>query len=94
MRYCLLSPQRAAAVYDILVECCGASDDPLDKLCFIGTVGEGTDEYRFCGSLGFGGKFYPCEFKVNYYPEDETPERKVIRFTTNQRLAQLKNTME
>jgi hypothetical protein len=35
-------------------------------------------EYRFCGSLGFGGKFH-CErdiWRVSCYPEDSTLERR------------------
>lgn len=48
-------------------------------------------EYRFCGRLGFGGKFWRTngKFYVNCYTEDETPLRLQIMATANERLANL-----
>ena len=66
----------------ILKEVCGASDSQLEQLRqFIFDHYENTpyvNEYRFCGNLGFGGKFRfndDGEMYVTCYPEDETPER-------------------
>ena len=67
-----------SAVYDILVTDGGADEDMragfLRYLC----DGAGWHEWRFCGSLGFGGKFYSdgARQRVSCYPEDETPKRK------------------
>lgn len=64
-------------VYDRLIEVCGA-DERL-RPSFIGYMGSATDhhEFRFQGSLGFGGKFHRSIGKcwVSCYREDETPER-------------------
>jgi hypothetical protein len=84
------------AIYDILVEEAGAN--PNDREDFVLTYTRKeypTTEYRFCGSLGFGGKFWRnqrfglCPFYVSCYPEDNTRERKVIIEHTNKALAAL-----
>lgn len=71
-----------AAVWDdVIVSICGRSPDELDRESFVrahcNPIHPAT-EWRFSGSLGFGGKFW-CQSKlqcdVNCYPEDETPER-------------------
>lgn len=52
----------------------------------------GLTEYRFCGSLGFGGKVRwsdwrserdGCPIYVDCYPEDETAERRQAINSTN-----------
>lgn len=64
----------ANKIWDILVAHCGASERGRED--WIGTNHyHGITEYRFCGSLGFGGKFWADRFKVSCYMEDETPER-------------------
>jgi hypothetical protein len=63
------------AVYDILVRIGRA--DPKDKSDFVRSFMDKKypcTEWRFCGLLGFGGK-YRSYNKVNCYSEDETPER-------------------
>ena len=40
-------------------------------------------EYRFQGKLGFGGKYYRDDNRVSFYSEDETPEKILIKETTN-----------
>lgn len=53
-----LTEKMANKVYDILVAECGASDRPDDRQWFVcGQTREVVREWRFCGSLGFGGKF-------------------------------------
>ncbi len=63
-------------VYDLLVQHCGARE--VTRANFIyhhARCKEGCDEFRFCGDLGHGGKYYSRESRVTCYKEDETPER-------------------
>ncbi len=46
-------------------------------------------EYRFCGNLGFGGKYWIERNKVSCYGEHETPERLAAMEKTNQELEKL-----
>ena len=64
-------------IYKILVEEVGA--DPRDADSFVRHFTSPTAiEWRFCGTLGFGGKFYrnAGRYYVQCYREDETPERR------------------
>ena len=69
------------AVYTILVNHAGARED--DRTSFVAyfirdTTGGLGSEYRFKGSLGFGGKCYMtplCRARVAYYHEDRTADR-------------------
>ena len=89
-----LTEQEANAVYSILVEECGASRRPEEKLSFMFYMtddGHPLKEWRFQGSLGFGGK---CRINSNHehpyvdcYPEDETPARRRAIDRANARLA-------
>jgi hypothetical protein len=75
----------ADAVYDILVEECGATESwrTYFRTSWMEHSSDYPDypfEYRFSGSLGFGGKFYDsggCWY-VAYYPEDKTAEREAM----------------
>lgn len=68
-------------VYDILAEHVGAHEhyreffvqDALREKHQL-------TEWRFCGSLGFGGKIWRSNGKVyvNCYSEDKTPEREIL----------------
>lgn len=85
-----MTTELAEKVYDILVDVCGA--DKRDREVFVAQ--QSTDiigEWRFCGCLGFGGKFRRDdeEMYVNCYPEDLTPERKGFIDEANRRLAKL-----
>jgi hypothetical protein len=53
-------------------------------------------EWRFCGKLGFGGKFYSTSrnWWTNCYPEDRTSERVHAIYETNQRLEALKRAFD
>lgn len=88
-----LTEEVAGKIYDILVEGAGAPNyDNWSKLSFIAaqTKSEICTEYRFCGSLGFGGKFWRNrEWYVTYYPENKTPEREIMIKKTNVKLEQL-----
>lgn len=47
-------------------------------------------EWRFCGHLGFGGKFRFPGFWVDCYPEDISPEREKVIQEANSRLQALR----
>lgn len=84
----------ADAIWTILVEHCGARDTEEDRYDFVYWVAistSPTNEYRFGGHLGFGGKFYNTIQKlyVTTYPEDLTPEMEVIIANTDAALAAL-----
>ena len=77
--------------YDILVQECGAKEDDRDSfIAYCKENGE-TREWRFCGSLGFGGKFWRNNGKlyVNCYREDENPYRQMTILRANDRLSEL-----
>ena len=80
------------AVYDVLVSC-GASTEPVDRLYFMQWALDGCPggEWRFMGSLGWGGKLYVNDFNmyVSCYPEDETPARLDMILLADERLEAL-----
>jgi hypothetical protein len=88
-----LTVEQANAVYDILVRYAGASEHNRDDFVTIQTHQPCT-EYRFMGSLGFGGKFWRNDGRwyVSAYPEDiaAQPERERAIRLTNGPLAGLK----
>ncbi len=81
------------AAYDILVAHAGAKDDADDKESFVTyymQVEYPATEYRFCGNLGFGGKFWRNgSFYVSCYPEERTPVRTAAIEKVNNLLAEL-----
>ena len=89
-----MSVEMANEVYDILVAECLAQDreEAYDRFGFIQAQTEGqyfTYEFRFCGALGFGGKFWVNDNRlyVTCYPESETPEINEMISKANERLA-------
>lgn len=77
---------KANQVYDILVTHAGAPEGMRDNFVYHwGT----SDEYRFGGLLGFGGKFWYPNFKVNCYSEDLTPGRQIIIDEVNRLLQEI-----
>lgn len=89
-------PERLAdAVWSVLCVHAGAFAD--DRHAFIHHVTtSGLSEYRFCGSLGFGGKVWwnppageTCPLYVNCYREDETPDRLATIVLANDALAKV-----
>lgn len=86
-----MKKEQANAVYDILVSSAGAREG-YDRESFVYSLMSGTvTEYRFCGALGFGGKFWSDrgKFYVNCYGEDMTDERRDMINTTNNLLRDL-----
>ena len=74
-----LSPESANAVYDLLVKVGGAYEGDRSSFVYhhskelVGITS--SSEWRFQGSLGFGGKFYTDHdrWRVGCYREDDTP---------------------
>jgi hypothetical protein len=79
-------------IWDVLAEECGASD--ADRDYFLDWMARDSPgkEFRFQGSLGFGGKFWSDDWRVNCYRENETPERTDAIRRANARLATLRET--
>jgi len=87
--------REAGDIYDILVESCGARDDAIEKGAFVqAVVGPNFTEWRFQGTLGFGGKFWNNAGKwyVSCYPEDQTSAMKQTIVEANVALATLRAT--
>ena len=84
-----LNEKFAHAIYTILVEVCGARSRERDA--FVQEMGsfKPTREWRFGGWIGFGGKFWPREFKVTCYSEDITDEYAKIITEANEKLIKL-----
>lgn len=79
----------ANKIYDILTAECGAPDWMRDDFVYFCTNLFQSREYRFIGSLGFGGKFWHNDgrFYVNCYPEDMTVPRAEAIKSANEKLA-------
>jgi len=84
----------ARRIWNTLVNYAGATDVDGNwvsfRQWFDKAVEKGGDEYRFMGSLGFGGKFWVSRelgFYVSCYPEDKTPDRVAVIDDTNRRLS-------
>lgn len=88
----LVSSDWFSSVYDVLVTLGGANETMRD-----GFVHNHTDkkspctEWRFCGHLGFGGKYRSERNRVDCYREDETPARAKIITEVNAALSALEN---
>lgn len=89
-----MTPEKAAEAYDILIREAGAR--PVDRIAFVTHLSKErpATEYRFQGLLGFGGKFRlraseAVPHRVDCYPEDLNPARRLIIDRTNQALAAL-----
>lgn len=92
----VITETEADQAYSALVEHADAIDRDGERHAFVHAVSKAdrpTDEYRFMGSLGFGGKFRnPGHGSVPYvdcYPEDMTSERSIVIDRTNEALAAL-----
>lgn len=86
-----MSTALATLTYQVLVDHAGASADSDSQWAFVHyfTKPAPGNEYRFQGSLGHGGKFRFPQFKVDSYPEDETPVRLAAIAKTNEQLARM-----
>lgn len=83
----------ANQIYDILVKFAGALERWRED--FVHRQEHGCCEYRFQGSLGFGGKFWNVgdRWDVTCYREDENPERRQAIQLCNAELAKLKESL-
>lgn len=85
-----MTPETQDAVFDILVEECGA---PMIMREEFKLNWPQCGEYRFQGRLGFGGKVWaPANGRsptVTCYLEDRNPERRGRIWRANERLFQL-----
>jgi len=89
-----ITETQAMAVRKILVEECGMHPDHDDRCAFAYHVTRSDHpcmEYRFMGSLGFGGGNHNNTPHVDCYREHETPERLAMIERANSRLAELFN---
>ena len=87
-----MTEHQARAVCAVLATEAGASTAPADLDSFVMEVtgANPTNQWRFCGSLGFGGKFWFPRMTVGCYPEDETPARLATIQSTKSKLAALR----
>ena len=71
-----MTKEKANKIYDILV-CIGGAYEPWrDSFVYHHTESKcGCNEWRFSGKLGFGGKYRSKYNRVDFYVEDETPDR-------------------
>lgn len=79
----------AEKTYDVLVAEAGAPESERDHFMAAWFSGR-LEEYRFRGSLGFGGKYRGHSHMVDCYPEDLNDERREIIARTNAALAEAK----
>ena len=79
-------------VFDLLVKHGGAHESMRSDFVFNHTSANPCGEYRFQGSLGFGGKYYSDKNRVSCYSEDQNPKRLAAIQTLNSELAKLSNT--
>lgn len=87
-----INEEIAQAIYAILMEECGAPEVYRDNFIHaFGKQNRQPTEWRFCGTLGFGGKFWQNAGKwyVNAYAEDLTPVREKAMEAANRRLNEL-----
>jgi hypothetical protein len=85
-------PEWLNAVFDLLVEIGGAHDSlRAEFLQLLGNAERPCDEFRFQGTLGFGGKYRRKTNTVDFFPEDLTPARVATLVRLNKKLAKLPN---
>ena len=85
-----MKSKTAHAIYDVITAYAEAPESLRDDFV-ISHVNSNTREFRFCGNLGFGGKYWAEKGIVNCYMEDITPERTEIIRETNAAIALILN---
>lgn len=97
----MVTEEQANRIWDILVEECGARAEADQFACpgrehftrYLVEPSRSPFEYRFCGSLGWGGKFHAradgSQWRVSCYSEHETPARREAITRANDRLGHL-----
>ena len=81
----IMTKERALAVYDILTMHAGAPERDRDGFVHVHSK-TGCAEWRFQGSLGFGGKYRAATNSIDCYSEDETSKRKALIENVNIKL--------
>lgn len=84
----IITEDKANKVYDILVSLGSAREDDRDCFVYNQTNAE-CSEWRFCGNLGFGGKYRAYRNTVDCYSEDLTEERRIIIDKINSELSKI-----
>lgn len=87
-----LTQDRAMAIYDVLVRKCGAEESGRGSFVYFQTKGTYIpNEWRFCGILGFGGKFWntTLQWYVSAYEENLDAETRLIVAETNEILQKM-----
>lgn len=90
----VMAEESLSAIYEILVKEVGAN--PLDSDSFVRHYASPQAvEWRFCGTLGYGGKFYRNAGRhyAQCYREDETRERRRTIERVNKLLARYDRTV-
>jgi hypothetical protein len=88
-----MTKEEASKVYDVLVRIGGASESDRSGFVYHHVDSkDGCSEWRFCGKLGFGGKYRSGSNRVSCYQEDQTPSRVCLIETLNTELAEIKIT--
>ena len=93
-----MNAEFAHKIWKILVEHAGCREDNYSRQAFIDYLVNHWEcqdvEWRFGGSLGFGGKLYYNNngLYVNCYSEDLNPKREQILQNTNSALRMLNGT--
>lgn len=88
----------AEQIYTILIDTCAAPVSLRADFLAHHTDPQppaGPSEFRFCGALGFGGKFrvdphHPAGWYVDQYPEDVTGRTLAMVDSANRQLAELR----
>lgn len=80
-------------VFDLLILHGGAHESMRSDFIFNHTSESPCNEYRFQGSLGFGGKYYREKSRVSCYSEDENTKRIVAIRVLNDALQELKSSL-
>lgn len=87
-----LTEDQANQIWDVLIDLCQAPPDNGTRQQFVShCVTSDEVEFRFQGSLGFGGKLYYAPRineapRVGYYPEDRTKTGDLVVAKANEHL--------
>ena len=85
-----MTQSKANKVYDLLVSIGGAYEPNRDSFIYHHTENkDGCSEWRFCGKLGFGGKYRSQTNTVDCYYEDFDKEREAIINQLNEALSKI-----
>ncbi len=90
----MLDEQWTNLVFDLLRQEVGAEEkDREDFLNYLAKEGD-YKEFRFCGDLGLGGKFYLTrhDWRVNFYKEDSNARREALKVKVNTLLSEMRET--